>query len=90
MAPIQFLDTTDIQQIEVLKGPASVLYGSDAIGGVVQIISKIPTAKYAPLPVQNWVNIKTYKSIIGADLAEQRLLRSSSWTALRIRCHQSF
>ena len=43
MAPLQFLDTTDIQQIEVVKGPASVLYGSDAIGGVVQIMSKTPT-----------------------------------------------
>ncbi len=35
-----FLDTTDVQQIEILKGPASVQYGSDAIGGVVQLISK--------------------------------------------------
>lgn len=35
-----YLDTSDIQQIEILKGPASVQYGSDAIGGVVQLISK--------------------------------------------------
>lgn len=34
------LDTTDVQQIEILKGPASVQYGSDAIGGVIQLISK--------------------------------------------------
>jgi len=31
--------TGDIQQIEVLRGPQSGLYGSDAIGGVISIIT---------------------------------------------------
>lgn len=30
----------DIDRVEVIKGPASVLYGSNAIGGVVNIITK--------------------------------------------------
>lgn len=34
------LDTSGIERIEVLKGPQAVLYGSDAIGGVVNIITK--------------------------------------------------
>ncbi|MDR1608868.1 MAG: TonB-dependent receptor [Deltaproteobacteria bacterium] len=34
------VDPTDIERIEVIKGPASALYGSDAIGGVVNIITK--------------------------------------------------
>ncbi|MBV1900332.1 MAG: TonB-dependent receptor plug domain-containing protein, partial [Kordiimonadaceae bacterium] len=34
------LDTSGIARIEVLKGPQAVLYGSDAIGGVVNIITK--------------------------------------------------
>jgi vitamin B12 transporter len=29
---------SDLKQIEILKGPASVQYGTDAIGGVVQLI----------------------------------------------------
>ncbi len=68
-ASLPFIDTTDIKQIEVLKGPASVLYGADAIGGVVQLISKTPEKTSAFVTGEIGEN-KTYKSVIGADLAE--------------------
>lgn len=34
------LDTADIARVEVLRGPGSGLYGSDAIGGVINVITK--------------------------------------------------
>lgn len=34
------LTTDNVDRIEILRGPASVLYGSDAITGVVQIITR--------------------------------------------------
>lgn len=34
------IDPNRIERIEVIKGPASVLYGSEAIGGVINIITK--------------------------------------------------
>lgn len=36
----QHLPLDQIERIEILRGPGSSLYGSDAIGGVVQIITK--------------------------------------------------
>ncbi|MGN0835537.1 MAG: TonB-dependent receptor [Candidatus Spyradosoma sp.] len=38
-APL-LISVQDIERAEVIKGPASVLYGSEAIGGVVNIITK--------------------------------------------------
>ena len=38
-APL-LINPSNIARIEVVKGPASVLYGSEAIGGVVNIITK--------------------------------------------------
>jgi hemoglobin/transferrin/lactoferrin receptor protein len=36
------VNLADVERIEVLRGPASVQYGSDAIGGVVNIITRKP------------------------------------------------
>ncbi|MEB3795574.1 MULTISPECIES: TonB-dependent receptor plug domain-containing protein [Acinetobacter] len=66
-----FLDTTDVQQIEILKGPASVQYGSDAIGGVVQLISKKPEKTGAELTGIYGEN-NTYKTIVNANLVSDQ------------------
>ncbi|AXI02050.1 TonB-dependent receptor plug domain-containing protein [Aquirhabdus parva] len=68
-AGINFLDTTDIGQIEVLKGPASVQYGSDAVGGVIQLISAKPTKQNLFTTVEGGEN-GLYKAILGADLVK--------------------
>ena len=36
------VDINDVDRVEIVRGPASTLYGSDAIGGVINIISKLP------------------------------------------------
>jgi len=36
------IDEASVQKIEVLKGPASLVYGSDAMAGVINIISNVP------------------------------------------------
>jgi iron complex outermembrane recepter protein len=46
----------DIEKIDILRGPASLVYGSEGIGGVVNIISK-------PLQYSNLNKILTYGNI---------------------------
>ena len=36
------IDALDVQRIEILRGPNSVLFGSDALGGVINIIDNDP------------------------------------------------
>ncbi len=41
--PNQYLNTVDsqrVERLEVVRGPSSVLYGSDALGGVINVITK--------------------------------------------------
>ncbi len=38
--PLEVLPASEIEQIEVLKGPGSALYGSGALGGVINVITR--------------------------------------------------
>lgn len=56
------INLADIEQIEVVKGAASTLYGSNALGGVVNIITRNPiepfnisaSARYSNFNTQNY------------------------------------
>ncbi|MEN9331376.1 MAG: hypothetical protein RLZZ94_466 [Bacteroidota bacterium] len=61
------IDQFSAERIEVLKGPASLLYGSDAIGGVINILEPFP----APQGTINGEFVSQYQSnnkqyVIGA------------------------
>ncbi|NVJ70582.1 MAG: TonB-dependent hemoglobin/transferrin/lactoferrin family receptor [Alphaproteobacteria bacterium] len=43
-SPRNFVDIDSLAQVEVLRGPASSLYGSDALAGVVSFSTKSPSA----------------------------------------------
>ncbi len=42
---LSLYDTASLERIEVLKGPGSVLYGTDAFGGVVQLFTRQPAER---------------------------------------------
>ncbi len=74
------LDAADIERIEVLKGPQSTLWGSDAIGGVVNIITKQPEDGIGGKLFAEGGSFKTYRggaAIFGAnDTGDFRLSAS--------------
>jgi len=39
------IDEMSVAKVEILKGPASLMYGSDALAGVVNFISNVPVAE---------------------------------------------
>ena len=42
---LAYLTTDNVDRIEVVRGPASVLYGSDAVTGIIQIFTKAGTGR---------------------------------------------
>ncbi len=42
----QLIPVNSIQQIEVIKGPASTIYGNNAMGGVINVITKNPNKPF--------------------------------------------
>ncbi len=45
---VEELNLSQIERIEIVRGPRSSLYGSDAAGGVIQIFTRRGVGKYTP------------------------------------------
>jgi len=84
------IDGNSIEQIEIIKGPASLLYGSDAIGGVLNFI------KEKPAPTNKIVgNFKTnfHSNTIGTDNSLGLKGASQHWCGgirVGIKSHQDY
>lgn len=62
------IDPLTAQRIEVVRGPASLLYGNNALGGVVNVISNdLPTS--VPEHVDGYVNASTESATPGVATA---------------------
>ena len=61
------LDTESIERIEILKGPQSTLWGGDAIGGVVSVITKRPTAGFGATGFAEYGSFNTFRGGAAVD-----------------------
>ncbi len=64
-------DPFGIEQIEVLKGPSSVLYGQTAPGGIVNMVSKRPHDTFGAevtVQAQGYTDLDNFSGRIGADI----------------------
>lgn len=55
----------NVQRIEVFKGPGSSLYGNNAMGGVINIISKKPLSPFSVNASGTYGSLNTWKSNLG-------------------------
>lgn len=67
-----YVDLDTVKQVEIIRGPASSLYGSDAIGGAVSFITK-DAGDYLDAGDDVYLRLKT-----GYDGADDSWLRSST------------
>ena len=59
--------TDNVQQIEVVRGPQSTLYGSDTIGGVINIITKKGTGAPEFSLLTEGGSMKTFREVLSGD-----------------------
>lgn len=72
--PFNFGDLFDIQAVEVLRGPQGTLWGSNAIGGTVRVITQKP--RIDEVEVLTSVQARNTKNVSGTGL--------SAWGAVNI------
>lgn len=79
-----FVDFENLKQVEIVRGPASALYGSEAIGGVVSFVTKDPE-DFLKLTGKDWY-LAFKAAYDGADrsLSETTTVagRKGEWSAV--------
>ena len=66
-AAIEQLPIELIDRIEIVRGPRASLYGSEAIGGVIQIFTRQATDKIRPYAIVGGGSDKTYRATAGVS-----------------------
>jgi len=88
--PFNFVDLYDIEAVEVLRGPQGTLWGSNAIGGTVRVITQKP--KLDTVEFTSSLQSKNTKNVEGLDLqgwAAVNIPLIENAVAMRITGHSS-
>jgi iron complex outermembrane receptor protein len=88
-APMGLLfSLNNIERIEVLKGPQGTLFGRNATGGLINVITSVPTSKTEVRAGIGYANYDTFSAkayiaggsdILAADLAATYSKQSDGW-----------
>lgn len=79
-----FVDFENLKQVEIIRGPASALYGSEAIGGVVSFVTKDPE-DFLKLTGKDWyLAFKASYDSADKSLSETSTVagRKDEWSAV--------
>jgi outer membrane receptor for ferrienterochelin and colicins len=76
LGPLQ-IPPMDLRRVEVIKGPASALYGAAALGGVINLISRRPDGEREAL-----LNVTTRRGVDGVVWLASEPDAGTGWTLL--------
>ncbi|MVN75840.1 TonB-dependent receptor [Hymenobacter sp. HMF4947] len=62
------VDNYGVERIEVVKGPASLLYGSDAVAGVVNLIPALPSGPAGELHGEVLAEYQSVNGLLGSSV----------------------
>ena len=62
------IDQYDIDRIEVVKGPASLIYGSDAVAGVINMLPRLPNGSAGQLHGDAISEYQTNNNLLGSSV----------------------
>ncbi len=82
--PIQQIPVDQIQRIEIVRGPFSSLYGSEAVGGVIQIFLRHAPGQFTPNASVGIGSYRHWKSSAGFSAAGDK-----GWISLEATHEQS-
>jgi len=68
------LDSFILERVEILKGPASLLYGEGAIGGAVNMVSKSPMSQMGADTLLSYGSFGEYRVGVGVNVPLRRNL----------------
>lgn len=75
------LSQIGINRVEVIKGPASLLYGSDALGGVINVIEEKPTAQGKVVDAGTQLFTNTMGTLTDVGISSRK---NNKWWRLRL------
>ncbi|RFM27443.1 TonB-dependent receptor [Deminuibacter soli] len=75
------LDPYQVQKVELVKGPASLLYGSDALAGVVSFFSFVPIEKDGKLHGRAGTEYQSNNGLLGNSIRLHSSNEHWRWTA---------
>lgn len=72
------LDGNDVEKVEIIKGPGSLLYGSDAMAGVINFLLPHPVAE-GTIVAEATTEYQTNSNLVGTSVMQAGNLRGVHW-----------